>query len=181
MPETRDYADVQVRAANISFSLHARLLHAAHKCIAAGHSLAVSWPDWKESNNDFGQIFRVFGSPSSLDVFTLSVAELVEHNLVYVVPPQKTPESTATIIFYRNRSAEKSTEGFIARENRHREARNIAPTRRVVFPGKRPRSLIMQSGSTKNAFSIYIEKEMADGSTHTSGKSYGLGIPVPHF
>lgn len=180
MPDTSHYTDILVRAANVGFDLHARLLHAAHRCIAQGHALAVSWPDWKNQRHDFGLVFRVFGAPDSLAVFAELVSPLASNNLVYVIPAQPTPATSTTVVFYRDRAPEKNTEGFIARENRHRQARSIAPSRRQVRDTYRPHNLTMPSASTSKVYTLFIRKG-AQGDVHTGGRSYGLGIPVPHF
>lgn len=180
MPDLGHHLDVIVRDGFAEYDLHARLLFVAHRCIASGHPLAVAWPQWQERPPYIGRVFRAFGSPAALEAFADGVRPLVAHKLALVRPLAVTPEATQTVTFYRDRSTEKRTPGYVARENRHRQARGLRETSRSA-EGGRPgiHFLRFQSGSTSQSYSMFIGRDAE--STRTSGASFGLGIPVPVF
>lgn len=171
------HLDILLREPTIGHQLHARLLAAAHVCIARGAGLAVSWPDWRGTPGEFGLLFRVFGTEADLAAYSAAITPLVEANLIRLFPIGTPPATDRQVMFFRDRKLDKFTASRTAR--RLRRGHDCEP-QRTTAPSVRPHFLIMQSQSTQQAFSLYVRRAEAK-SASDGGRQYGLGQLVPDF
>lgn len=176
------YFDVVIRMPEITHELHGRLLHLVHSTIRRDHvQLAASWPDMK--HKDFGFVFRVFGTPDALDSFIPACAPLVERKMVRLYPPAPIPgHAIIDHYFARDRRNEKNTEGFHKRVIARCSRRGVEQYKpRTPIAGHYPLYLTIQSGSTGQAFTIYIKRIDGSAPEGAGGNNYGLGLNLPSF
>lgn len=175
------YLDMMIREATISHDLHARLLTAVHYQIKAGHSLGVTWPDWKGTPGEFGLLFRVFGDPSGLQAFLGLIEPLLKANLIRAFPVSAVPETDSRVLFARDRKLDKfSPSSETRRNNRAGDQRAVSPEQKPVRPSKKPHFLPMLSHTTSRSFLIYITKHSTT-IDRQGGREYGLGQSLPDF
>lgn len=182
MAEFTHHVDVMLRRPEIGREIHARLATAAHRVITgAGAELAVAWPDWRGHSGEFGYLFRVFGTPTDLAAFTVAVAGMVNRNLIRASPPQPVPETVETVAYLRDRSVERNTPGFAARQQRRdqRAGRTLSRPPRQQRADSRGHSLSLQSASTGQNFALFIRH--ARRADREAGRCYGLGYTLPRF
>lgn len=182
-----------------------RIMSAVHLAIVDGLKIAVSFPEFQqkfERNPETGEtkmagtgsIVRFFGTMNDLMSFIVrqDFARLVGEaacRLTGASPIREVPVMVAWGLFKRDRSIEKSFEGFVERENRRFE--------RIGFPDlekiKKPRSIKefadrthfahfnATSSSTGQKFSIFLRREILNDFSSRELNTYGLNVSVPIF
>lgn len=175
------YLDMMIREATISHDLHSRLLTAVHFQIKAGHTLGVTWPDWKGTPGEFGLLFRAFGEPPALQAFHEMIQPLLKANLIRAFPMSSVPDTDARVLFARDRKLDKFSPSSEARRiSRAGDRQTLSTEQKPVRPSKRPHFLPMLSHTTSRSFLIYITKHSST-SDRPGGREYGLGKSLPDF
>jgi CRISPR-associated endoribonuclease Cas6/Csy4 subtype I-F len=176
------YVDLMIREGTVAHELHARLLLAVHQKVAAGETLAVTWPDWRSRPGEFGLIFRVFGSEEHLASYLKTVGPLSVAELMRFYPVLPVPETSSVVRFVRDRSHDKLSP--TAARRLARRAAERGEIWQSTHNGK-PREagdhyLTIPSSSQQQVFRFYILRDGGTG-TDPAGASYGLGHALPEF
>lgn len=171
------------------------------------HNLAISFPEIDEESNRIGRVFRIFGTPETLEKFLnqTGVKPLFGNEYVYWTLPRAIPEAIVGHISYmRDRSQERMTPSAIRRaeERAIRRAmvgknkqitcaedvkalREKMTANREAIARQSVTSIPMSSASTGQPFFIQIRSVPRDQKQEGDFSSYGLSdgerITLPHF
>ena len=179
----------QLSGADISFATTA-IMGCVHLAIVEGAEIAVSFPKMSsdEEVTTTGSVVRIFGSVLDLakllarkDFASLNAGGMFRLGKESI---RTVPADVKWETYRRDRSVERSFDGFAAREARRLEGKGRSEawaarpkTRREKLP-----FVTMKSASTgENRFSIFIRRQ--EETSFISGKpsTYGLGVSVPAF
>lgn len=181
MGQQSHYLDILLREPTIGHDLHARLLAAAHFRIANGDTLAVSWPDWRNTPGEFGLLFRVFGTEKALDSYKEAIGQLISAQLVRLFGISPVPDATGKVCFERERNTEKkfSPSRALRRQTRALARGEEVPLQKQTNAPRPNHYLWMQSKTTQKNFALSIVRKPS-GSAE-GGRNYGLGFELPDF
>jgi CRISPR-associated endoribonuclease Cas6/Csy4 subtype I-F len=180
---------VQLSGADISFATTA-IMGCVHLAIVEGAEIAVSFPKMSSDQKvaTTGSVVRIFGSVLDLakllarkDFASLNAGGMFRlgKESIRIVPSDVQWE-----IYRRDRSVERSFDGFNAREVRHCENKGLpqAMADRPKMRRDRLPFVRMKSASTgENRFSLFIRRQSADAFVSGKPSTYGLGVAVPAF